>query len=151
MLAPAVARSVAIEVSVAAFEVEVTVTVAEVIAVAPTVPPFVPASPMMVCAWVTSRPISVAPPPILFSSMMRVTMSPTTASAASAIWLAEMVSPAWRISTAVSREVASMVMPVARPVASSRAEFTRRPEERRSTAEARPREFLSRLRCAFSE
>ena len=65
------------------------------------------------------------------SSRMRCSESPTRASAPSAVCASEMPSLALRIATFMPRTCAFMRSAIARPAASSFAEFTRRPEDRR--------------------
>ena len=85
------------------------------------------------------------------SSRMRCSASVIVASAPSAVWASEMPSLALRIATLMPRTCVFMRSAIARPAASSFAELTRRPEDRRCIEVASDACEVLRLRCAFSE
>ncbi len=85
------------------------------------------------------------------SSRMRCSASVMVASAPSAVCASEMPSLALRMATLMPRICAFWRVAMARPAASSRAELTRRPEDRRSIEVASEDWDMFRLRCAFSD
>ena len=85
------------------------------------------------------------------SSRMRCSASVTVASAPSAVCASEMPSLALRIATLMPLICAFMRVAIARPAASSPAELTRRPEDRRCIDVASDDCDVLRLRCAFSD
>ena len=85
------------------------------------------------------------------SSRMRCSESPTLPRADSAVCASEMPSLALRIATFMPRTCAFMRSAIARPAASSLAELTRRPEDRRCIEVARLLCEAAVFLCAFSE
>ncbi len=85
------------------------------------------------------------------SSRMRCSALPTCDSAPSAVCDIEMPSLALRTATFMPRTWAFMRSAMARPAASSLAEFTRRPEDSRCMDVASEPCDMLRLRCALSE
>ena len=85
------------------------------------------------------------------SSRMRCRLSPILLIAPSAVWNIEMPSFALRIATLEPRTCAFMRSAMARPAASSLAELTRRPDDRRCIEVASALCEVDRLRCALSE
>ena len=85
------------------------------------------------------------------SSRMRCSASATLPSDPSLVCAIEMPSLALRTAAFMPRTWAFMRSAIARPAASSLAEFTRRPDESRCIDVAREPCDVFRLRCAFSE
>ena len=83
------------------------------------------------------------------SSRMRCSAFVTCARAPSAVWAIEMPSLALRTATFMPRTWAFMRSAMARPAASSLAEFTRRPEDSRCMDVASEPCDALRLRCAL--
>ena len=85
------------------------------------------------------------------SSRMRCRLSPILPIAPSAVWNIEIASLALRIATFEPRTWALIRSAIARPAASSLAELTRRPDDRRCIEVASALCEVVMLRCAFSE
>ena len=85
------------------------------------------------------------------SSRMRCRLSPTFESEPSAVCASEMPSFALRMATFMPRTCAFMRSAMARPAASSLAELTRKPDDRRCIEVASDDCDAFRFRCAFSE
>ena len=108
-------------------------------------------------AWYSVSRLARSPVPFVpfcactASSRMRCSASVTVASAPSAVCASEMPSLALRMATLMPRICAFIRSAIARPAASSFAELTRRPDDRRCIEVASDPCDVVRLRCALSE